>query len=432
MEDVPDPHQVNLNLIHFIQSPWVELAGKVLLLMFLLFVSSFSAAIETALESFSGNKRSNDPKHKSIQKNLIELKASLFILQFALKTGAGITIAEILRQLLNITNLHFFYAMVLFFVFVAVVFGNWLVLLVPQNRKFHENPAILGALIFITTLMSPLSNTLAGSKKFFKNSLKKKGYIKIEPIKEETKEQYTSLAKAAEEFNFTTVKQVMRSRMDITAFNMEIGFHELLNNLNKFGFSRVPVFRETIDKIEGILYIKDLLPYIGKSDEFPWQNLLRPAYFVPENKKIEELLREFQEKHAHMALVVDGYGGISGLITLEDILEEIVGEINDELDEIDLNYIKLDDKAYIFEAKTSLNDFCKVVGIDHDFFEEVKGESESLGGVLLQLNSDLPKKGDKIFYKNFVFRIDSANNKRIKKIKVEVLQENEVNQDAEN
>lgn len=432
MEDIPDPERLRDLVYAGIHSPWFELTGKALLLLALLFASSFLSALETAFGSFFGNKKEPAKTANRISDNIATIRSSIPIVQFLIKVVAGITAAEILRQLLNISNPHIFYALVLLFVFTIVLYGQGFAFLAPRNKSYHENQLVINALLFVAAVLSPLSNTLSAIKKYSQATLKKKGYIQKEPKVDGKIKSATNLAKAAEEFNVTTVKQVMRSRLDITAFNMELGFHELLENLNKFGFSRVPVYRETIDKIEGILYIKDLLPYIGRSDSFPWQNLLRPAYFIPENKKIEELLREFQEKHAHMALVVDGYGGISGLITLEDILEEIVGEINDELDEVDLNYIKLDDYSYIFEGKTSLNDFSRILGIDSNFFEEVKGESESLGGVLLQLNSNLPKKGDKIFYKNFVFRIDSANNKRIKKVKVEVLQENEVNQDAEN
>ena len=432
MEDIPDPERYRDIVYACIHSPWFDLTGKALLLLALLFASSFLSAIETAFGSFFVNKKESAKAVNSVSGNIASIRSSIPIIQFLLKVVAGITTAEILRQLLNIENPHIFYALVLFFVFTTVLYGQAFIFLAPKNKGYHENQLLINGLLFIAAILAPLSNTLSAIKKYSQSTLKKKGYIQKEPKVDGKIKNATNLAKAAAEFNITTVKQVMRSRLDITAFNMELGFHELLENLNKFGFSRVPVYRDTIDKIEGILYIKDLLPYIGRSDSFPWQNLLRPAYFITENKKIEELLREFQEKHAHMALVVDGYGGISGLITLEDILEEIVGEINDELDEVDLNYIKLDDYSYIFEGKTSLNDFSRILGIDNNFFEEVKGESESLGGVLLQLNSNLPKKGDKIFYKNFVFRIDSANNKRIKKVKVEVLQENEVNQDAEN
>lgn len=426
-EENSEPEQVRLYLLSLFESSQVELAFKALLLFILLSLSGFLMALESAFETTINKSRNGD---KALEANTPQIKGAFTILQFLVRTGAGICFAELIRHIFDITNQHVFYFLVLCFVFGMLVYGQWTIVLAPKNKDYQKNTTIQSLLHFCIFLLSPLSGLLNKLKKYARLQLKQKGYYLREAKVPNMSE--TNLIKVAESFNQTTVKQVMRSRMDITAIDIDIDFNELVENLNQSGFSRVPVYRETIDKIEGVFYMKDVLPYIGRTKEFPWQNLIRPAYFVPENKKIEELLREFQEKHAHMALVVDGYGGISGLITLEDILEEIVGEINDELDEVDLNYIKLDDKTYIFEGKTSLNDFFKITGTDSEIFEDVKGESESLGGVLLQMNSNLPKKGDKIFFKNFVFRIDSANNKRIKKIKVEILEEKEVNQDAEN
>jgi gliding motility-associated protein GldE len=210
----------------------------------------------------------------------------------------------------------------------------------------------------------------------------------------------------------------MKSRLDITAVDYEDDFHTLMDRINKSGFSRIPVYKETIDKIEGLLYIKDLLPYTDRDENFKWQNLLRPGYFIPESKKIDGLLKDFQEKRVHMAIVVDEYGGTSGLITLEDVIEEIVGEINDEFDDDDIAFNKLDENTYVFEGKTSLNDFCKIIEEDAQIFEPVKGESESLGGLLLELNTKLPRAGDKITYDKFVFTAVAVDSRRIKRVRV--------------
>ena len=210
----------------------------------------------------------------------------------------------------------------------------------------------------------------------------------------------------------------MKSRMDITAIDIEVDFHELMDKINKCGFSRIPAYNETIDKIEGILYIKDLISHIDKDDDFAWQALLRPGFFVPENKKVDALLKDFQEQRVHMAIIVDEYGGTSGLITMEDIIEEIVGEINDEFDDEDVAYNKLDNSTYIFEGKTSLNDFCKIVEVEPALFDKVKGESESLGGLLLEINSKLPRAGEKIGFDNFLFTIVAVDARRIKRIRV--------------
>lgn len=235
---------------------------------------------------------------------------------------------------------------------------------------------------------------------------------------EETTEEEKEILKGIVNFGTLSVKQVMKSRMDITAIDIESHFHELMNTINKCGFSRIPIFRETIDNIEGLLYIKDLLPYIDGDEDFKWQDLLRQGYFVPENKKIDSLMKDFQEKRVHMAIVVDEYGGTSGLITLEDIIEEIVGEIRDEFDDDEIAYNKLDKNTYVFEGRTSLNDFCKIVGMDPSIFEEVKGESESLGGLILELSSKLPRVGEKIEYKNFVFTVVAVDNRRIIRIRI--------------
>lgn len=430
MKDNPDPNLYWAIITVITQVPWYLIAIKTILMVAILFMSSFLSAFDASINSFLNIKKETDSQWKKIHKQLPNIRSSLGIFQIVLNIIAGILLADNLRLLFDIQNIYQLYIIVFIMTFVTMTYGNTLIFLIPRNNKIHENYWLLESLMLLSYILSPLVKTYTTLKRRVKISLKDKGYLAIEQKTDQSKPPYFNLAKAAAEFNNTTIKQVMRSRLDITSFSIDLDFHELLENLNKYGFSRVPIYRDTIDRIEGVLYIKDLITYIGKDENFPWQNMLRPAYFVPENKKIGELLREFQEKHVHMALIVDGYGGISGLITLEDILEEIVGEINDELDEVDHNYIRLDENSYIFEAKTSLNDFCKTVGIEHDFFEEVKGESESLGGVILQLNSNLPKKGDKIYYKNFVFRIDSANNKRIKKIKVEVLQDEEVTDEA--
>ena len=235
---------------------------------------------------------------------------------------------------------------------------------------------------------------------------------------DETTEEEKGILKGIVNFSTLTVKQVMKSRMDVTAFDIEMDFHELMDKINKSGFSRIPVYNETIDKIEGILYIKDLIAHIDKEDDFKWQILLRPGFFVPENKKVDALLKDFQEQRVHMAIVVDEYGGTSGLITMEDIIEEIVGEINDEFDDEDVAYNKLDNSTYIFEGKTSLNDFCKIVGVEPSTFDDVKGESESLGGLLLELNATLPRGGEKIKFDQFLFTIVAVDLRRIKRVRV--------------
>jgi putative hemolysin len=311
--------------------------------------------------------------------------------------------------------------------FAIVFFGEVIpkVYASPNSLQFAGRTARL--LMISQTIFKPLSWFLMNTTNIIEKRIEKKDYqVSKEELHKaleltaggETTEEEKEILKGIVNFGTLTVKQVMKSRLDITAFDIETDFHALMDRINKWGYSRIPIFRETIDRIEGILYIKDLLPYLDKDENFNWQSLLRTGYFVPENKKIDSLLKDFQEKRVHMAIVVDEYGGTSGLITLEDIIEEIVGEIRDEFDDDEIAYNKLDDNTYVFESKTSLNDFCKILGIDPVIFEEVKGESESMGGLLLEISSKLPRVGEKIEYKNFVFTVVAVDNRRIKRIRV--------------
>jgi len=221
-------------------------------------------------------------------------------------------------------------------------------------------------------------------------------------------------------FGNINVSAIMCPRMDVTAIDIKSGFDKIVPVIINSGFSRIPVYSGSFDTVKGILYAKDVLPYTNNPGSFKWQALLRPPYFVPETKKINDLLKEFQTRKIHMAVVIDEYGGTSGIVSLEDILEEIVGEITDENDEDQLLFRKLDEKTYIFEAKILLNDFCKVVNIEEDLFEEIRGESETLAGLILELTGEIPQKDQIIKFGDFVFRIESADKRRIKEIRVEI------------
>jgi gliding motility-associated protein GldE len=237
---------------------------------------------------------------------------------------------------------------------------------------------------------------------------------------EDIPEEDHKILKGIVKFGHTDVKQIMKPRMDVTAFGYDTNYKKLLAELTSFGFSRVPIYKESLDNISGVLYAKDLLPYINEKDDFNWQKNIRPPFFVPENKKIDDLLREFQFKKIHLAIVVDEYGGTSGIVTLEDVIEEIVGEINDEFDDDDLVYSKLDDHNYVFEGKAHLNDVYRVLEIDGEVFEEAKGEADTLGGLLLELERRIPKKGEKIRFENMLFTIESADNRKIKRVKITI------------
>ena len=239
----------------------------------------------------------------------------------------------------------------------------------------------------------------------------------IEITSDEDLTDEKNILKSLVNFGNISVKQIMKSRLDVMAIEETTSFEELINKVNDWGYSRIPVYQETFDSVTGVLYIKDLLPYINSENAPDWKTLVRPAFFVPEFKKIDDLLNEFKEKHIHMALVIDEYGGTLGIVTLEDILEEIFGEIKDEFDEDEITYSKLDDLNYVFEGKISINDFIKITDIELGYFDEVKGEADSLAGLIMEITQDIPSKDDKIEYGMFTFVIESADKRKINRIK---------------
>ena len=219
-------------------------------------------------------------------------------------------------------------------------------------------------------------------------------------------------------FGDETAKEIMTSRQDVVDLDFKASFAEVLRCVVANNYSRIPVYQDNSDNVRGILYIKDLLPHLSKGSSFRWQSLIRPPYFVPETKKIDDLLREFQENKVHIAIVVDEFGGTSGIVTLEDILEEIVGEINDEYDEDEKNYVRVNANTFVFEGKTLLSDFYKILHVDDEIFEEVEGDADTIAGLLLEIKGDFPKLHEKIEYKNFTFEILDMEERRISKVKV--------------
>jgi len=283
---------------------------------------------------------------------------------------------------------------------------------------------------FLEKLLYPLSFLLIKSTSFIDKKVKKKTHsISVEDlshafdltISSDMPDSERKILKGIVKFGQVNVKQIMIPRMDITAFEYNSPFKKLLENILASGYSRVPIYREAIDKISGVLYVKDLLLYLDKEDDFRWQSLIREPFFVPENKKNDDLLKEFQHRKIHLAVVVDEFGGTSGIVTLEDVIEEIVGEINDEFDDDDLIYSKLDDHNYVFEGKISLNDLSRKLGIESDLFELSSGrEADTLAGFLIEYTGNIPKKGEEVKFKDYIFTVESADNRKIKRVKVTV------------
>jgi putative hemolysin len=283
---------------------------------------------------------------------------------------------------------------------------------------------------FALLIFRPLSSMLVSLSTQIDKRIPKSGYkLSVEELNQaveltgaETTEEEREILKGIVNFSNLSARQVMRSRVDITALEDDLSFAELLKQINESGYSRVPVYKETIDQIEGVLYIKDLLPHLHQDDSFHWQSLLRPAFFIPETKKVDDLMQDFQRRRVHMAIVVDEYGGTRGLVTLEDIIEEIFGDINDEFDdETPTGFRRVDDHTVIAEGKLPLTDVCRVLDVDATTFDEVRGDSESLGGLLLELFSRLPQAGEEVSFKPFLFEVLSADNKRIHEVKITYL-----------
>jgi gliding motility-associated protein GldE len=318
---------------------------------------------------------------------------------------------------------------ILFLGFIIVFFGEVLPkLYARRNPRFFLRQATFPILV-ASYVLTPFSWILLRITQYIEQYLHKRGYkISVDELTQVLESSVSANTSESEKqflqgvVNFGTIiaRQIMRPRLDVVAFPLELDFHELMDKINKSGYSRVPIYEETIDEIAGILYIKDLLPHLDKDEDFDWHTFLRTPYFITENKKIDALLYDFQVRRVHMAIVVDEYGGTSGLVTLEDIIEEIIGDIRDEFDEEEKSFTQIDEHTYVFEGKILLNDLCRILEIDADVFEDVRGDSESLGGLLLELFTRLPQTGEKTHYKNWTFSILSADSKKIKRVKVTI------------
>ncbi|MHA4736565.1 transporter associated domain-containing protein [Dyadobacter sp. MSC1_007] len=304
-----------------------------------------------------------------------------------------------------------------------LVFWIWLDAIVRYNsaRKANEFiPKISGLTQFLIRICKPLTQPIMKLGYSFGILTPDGAEITTEMLEAKAEsEEETDLLRGLANFRQTNARKAMQARLQVTAFDIELNFHELMDKINKSGYSRVPVYRDDLDHVEGILNVKDLLPHIHLDEHFNWQKLLRPVYFIPESKRLDDLMKDFQNRRVHMAIVVDEYGGTSGLITLEDIIEEIFGDINDEYDEDEeVNYTQVDENTYVFEGKVLINDLCRLLNLETDYFDEVRGNSESLAGLLLELFSRLPRTGEIATHREVTFKVQSADKKRIKKVRV--------------
>lgn len=321
-----------------------------------------------------------------------------------------------------------FIIQVILVTFIILLCGEIVPKLYANRRQVRTAVAMAGPLTFLTYLFRPLSTLLINSTSLISRHINKKSKISIDQLSkalELTKDaeinEEKDILEGIVRFSNIDAIDIICPRINIIAIDIEDSFDKVKAIVIEHGYSRLPVYRDNLDTIEGILYVKDLLAHLKESENFNWQSLIRPAYFVPETKKINDLLEEFQLKKVHMAIVVDEYGGTSGIVTMEDILEEIVGEINDEYDEKEETFVKVKNNTYIFEACTLLNDFNKITDADPDSFKDIEGEADTLAGLILEIKGELPRKNEVITYREHKFTILEVDNRRIKKIKYERL-----------
>ena len=310
--------------------------------------------------------------------------------------------------------------------FLLLLFGEIMPKVYCGQHALAMCRSFCSSIMFLPKLFYPLSSILLRSGILAEKVVQKENHVlsvddleqALELTDEEELKGEKNMLEGIVRFGDETAKEVMTSRQDIVDLDFRSKFSDVIQCIVENNYSRIPVYQDSIDNVRGILYIKDLLPHLSKPANFRWQSLIRPPYFVPETKKIDDLLREFQENKVHIAIVVDEFGGTSGLITLEDILEEIVGEINDEYDEEEKNYVRINANTYVFEGKTLLSDFFKILDLDDETFEEVGGDADSLAGLLLEIKGDFPELHERIDYSNFTFEVTELDEHRISKIKV--------------
>jgi len=410
--------------------------GLVILAMLL----SGSALISASEVAFFSLKPEDIEKLKNLKSKNAEIVLKLHdlperLLSTILVANNTINIAIVLlAAFLSMKSFDFSSSPVLGFIieivgitFLLLFFGEIIPKVYATRNQVTMTLFMARPLTIIQKLLKPLTSILIMSSSFVKKRTGARGTnismddlsnaleLTAEDINEDEK-----ILKGIVNFGNINVSEIMCSRLDVTAIDIKYGFNKVKSIIIESGFSRIPVYAGSFDSVKGVLYAKDILPYTDSPNNFKWQSLMRPPHFVPETKKINELLKEFQLKRNHMAVVIDEYGGTSGIITLEDVLEEIVGEITDESDEDETLYTKIDNNTFIFEGKIHLNDFFKIIEIDDDPFEDVRGESETLAGLILELTGEIPQKGRVITYNKFNFRIESADKRRIKEIRVEL------------
>jgi len=434
----PEPPLI-LNTLPFLNPIDSSTILSLIVLLILLATSALISGAEVAFFALKPHEVEKIKNQKSKRAKLIDgflskpkdLLATILITNNFVNVGVIILATYISASLFNFQGNEWlqFLVQVIIITFLLLLFGEVLPKVYANNNAVRFVGFIVLPLSIFDKLFKPLSQILVVSSRIIDRKLQGKSHklsvddlsnaLELTSDENEDKNE-KKILEGIVKFGNTDVKQIMRSRIDVTALDQKSSFNLVLKTIRNTGYSRIPIYEKSFDKIKGILYIKDLLPYLSKSSNFNWNELIREVFFVPENKKIDDLLKEFQEKKIHLAIVVDEYGGTSGIVTLEDIIEEIVGDISDEFDDDNIVYSKLDEFNYVFEGKTALNDFYRILNIEGELFENAKGESDSLAGFILELTGIMPEKDEKINFDNYTFTIEGVNKRRVTRIKVSI------------
>lgn len=433
--------------LHFITNAFGEVsfgvmtpgvAFAILLTLVLLGLSGFASGAEIAFFSLSpsdiselnASKQSRDKTIQVLREDSERTLATILITNNLVNVTIIMLCNFIFARLVNFGNAVWlqFLCITVLLTFILLLFGEIMPKVFSRQNPLAFCRRCVGGISICRRVFWPLETILLRSGILAEKVVQKENHVlSVDDLeqaleltdKNDIKDE-RSMLKGIIRFGDETAKEVMTSRQDIVDLDIKCSYADVLKCIVENNYSRIPVYQENEDNIRGVLYIKDLLPHLSKPATFRWQSLIRPPYFVPETKKIDDLMREFQENKVHIAIVVDEFGGTSGIVTLEDILEEIVGEINDEYDEDTKSYSKLNYNTYLFEGKTLLSDFCKVLNVDDDEFVDVEGDADTLAGLLLEIKGDFPSMHEKIDYKNYTFEVMEIGQRRISKVKVTV------------
>lgn len=435
----PDPYiQAMLNLSIVLSIIDVKVIIGFLIIVLMLVASALISGSEVAFFSLTpGNLKEiaeNKSRKAKIAYDLLNrpkyLLATILISNNFVNVGIVILSSFITSVIFDFSNSPIlgFIIQVIVVTFLLLFFGE--ILPKVYAHKFALKFVLLMAypILILQKLFSPFSRVLVNMTSVVdKRITKRKINLSLNDISyaldlTESKElkEDEKILKGIVKFGNIDVNEIMKPRVDVVSVDINTHFNKLVSVIVESGYSRIPVFQGSFDTIKGVLYVKDLLPHLHKNENFRWQSLVRPPYYVPETKKINDLLEEFQTRKIHMAIVIDEYGGSSGIVTLEDIIEEIVGEITDEFDTEGEKFVKVDEQNYIFEGKILLNDFYKVLSLEEDYFDLVKGDADTLAGLILELKGEIPQKHETIKYKKFEFKIKSADDRRIKQIMLKI------------